>query len=503
MSRAMRFVAVIVLACGLGAALCAVASAAPGDTDRSFGREGFVNLSTEGSVRSYGEDMAVGPGGALYVLRSVEACPAFNGCPVDHRVDRLLANGSRDGSFGSAGTSTALAKTSTPADFNASLVVGPDGRTVVGWPDGRKLVLQRLNNDGTLDRAFGHDGTAEYDFGFPLSRALLALQADGKVVVVVEPESGYAGDAVVVGRFTAQGTFDPTFNGGAPVFTTLGSGFGGLTLMPTGGTVLGGPRCCSAAGRSVHVTRLDANGALDAGFGRGGSVFVDDVTDAAAVGAVAVLPSGQVYVVGSGQHDGDAFVLRLLANGKLDLRFGHHGITYMRRSHLQVAGAAVDHAGRLLVFGAAGHRLAVVRRLRDGHPDRTFAGGAVERLNARGGTDVVAGGLQGSSKLVVLANAGECSRTCPAPVNFLTRFIGGTARSRCAGKRATIVGTREDDELVGTRRRDVIVALAGDDVVRGGRGDDIICGGRGNDKLIGGPGRDVLRGGAGHNRLHQ
>jgi uncharacterized delta-60 repeat protein len=503
MSRALRFLGVVALASGLLASFCSVGSAAPADTDRSFGREGFVNLSTEGSVRSYGEDMAVGPGGTLYVLRSIESCPAFYTCQVDHRVDRLLANGSRDGSFGTAGTSFALGNTGTSADFSASLGVTPDGKAIVGWPDGRRLVLQRLNDDGTLDRTFGSGGTAEYDFGFPLSRARLALQGDGRIIAAVEPESGYAGDTVITARFTAGGSFDQTFNGGAPVFTTLGSGFGGLAPTPTGGAVLAGPRCCSAAGRSIHVTRLDANGALDAGFGREGNVFVDDVIDTAAVGAVVTLPNGGIYVVGSGQSRGEAFVLRLLANGKLDRRFGHRGIAYLRRSHLEVAGAATDHAGRLLVFGTAGEQLAVARRLRDGSPDRTFAGGSVERLSARGGTQVVAGGLQGASKLVVLGNAGECSRTCPAPLNFLARFIGGSATSRCAGRRATIVGTREDDELVGTRHRDVIVALAGDDVVRGRGGDDIICGGRGNDRLIGGAGRDVLRGGAGRNRLRQ
>lgn len=216
-----------------------------------------------------------------------------------------------------------------------------------------------------------------------------------------------------------------------------------------------------------------------------------------------VLPSGRIDVVGSGQRKGDAFALRLLPSGRLDHSFGHGGIAYMRGARLNVAGAAVDREGRLLVFGSSAGRLAVLRRLRNGRADPTFAGGSIERLGAHGATQTVAGGLQGGRKLVVLANAGECIRTCPAPLTFLVRFIGGSAAPHCGGHRATIVGTREDDELVGTRHRDVIVALAGDDVVRGRGGDDVICGGRGNDRLIGGPGRDTLRGGAGRNQLHQ
>jgi uncharacterized delta-60 repeat protein len=486
------------------APFCSVAGAAPGDTDRSFGREGFVNLDTEAPARAYGEDMAFGSGGMIYVLRSVESCSGSSSCSLEHRVERFLSNGSVDRSYGAGGTSSGLGvSTAKTPNLSASLGVGTDGRAVVAWIESGKLVLQRLGSSGAIDTSFGSAGTVKFDFGFPLGRARVAVQADGRIVVAAEPEAGYAGDAVVVARFTATGALDPAFGGGAPVLTALGSGFGGMSLSPAGALLLGGPRCCSSAGRAVHLVQIDASGAFQAGFGHEGQLFVDDVTDAVSVGAVVVLPSGRIYVVGSGQHKGDAFALRLLPGGKLDHSFGHGGIAYMRRSHLNVAGAAVDRAGRLLVFGSSLRRLAVLRRLSDGRPDPSFAGGAIERLSSRGGTQAVAGGLQDGSKLVVLANAGECSRECPVPLNFLVRFIGGTATSRCAGHRATIVGTREDDELIGTRRRDVIVALAGDDLVRGRGGDDVICGGRGNDKLIGGPGRDVLRGGAGHNRLHQ
>ncbi len=82
--------------------------------------------------------------------------------------------------------------------------------------------------------------------------------------------------------------------------------------------------------------------------------------------------------------------------------------------------------------------------------------------------------------------------------------------TRCAGQRATIVGTVRRDVIRGTRRRDVIAALAGNDLVRGLGGSDLIClgagadralGGPGADRILGGPGRDVLLGGAGRDRL--
>ena len=77
----------------------------------------------------------------------------------------------------------------------------------------------------------------------------------------------------------------------------------------------------------------------------------------------------------------------------------------------------------------------------------------------------------------------------------------GDAAPRCAGKKATIVGTARRDVLRGTRRADVIVALGGNDVVKGAAGNDIVCGGAGNDRLEGGAGRDRLFGEAGRDRL--
>ena len=94
----------------------------------------------------------------------------------------------------------------------------------------------------------------------------------------------------------------------------------------------------------------------------------------------------------------------------------------------------------------------------------------------------------------------------------------GPTVPRCAGKRATIVGTARRDLLRGTRRADVIVALGGNDRVKppaattwsaagparqpaGESGRDRLLGGPGNDHLTGGPGNDRLLGQSGRDRL--
>ncbi len=98
----------------------------------------------------------------------------------------------------------------------------------------------------------------------------------------------------------------------------------------------------------------------------------------------------------------------------------------------------------------------------------------------------------------------------PAPPPVAPPVGRPAAVVRCAGVRATIVGTSRRDVIRGTARSDVIAALGGNDTVRGLAGDDLIClgagndagdGGAGADRVLGQAGRDLLIGGPGTDRL--
>jgi Ca2+-binding RTX toxin-like protein len=128
------------------------------------------------------------------------------------------------------------------------------------------------------------------------------------------------------------------------------------------------------------------------------------------------------------------------------------------------------------------------------------ANGACVALQS-GSNDLAAGYGPDFVHVYLRALGAGCAETGALPA-------GATAprrmtRHRCAGRRATIVGTPGRDRLRGTRRADVIVALGGKDRVKAGRGRDLVCGGRGNDRLFGGRGRDRLIGGPGRDRTKQ
>ena len=90
---------------------------------------------------------------------------------------------------------------------------------------------------------------------------------------------------------------------------------------------------------------------------------------------------------------------------------------------------------------------------------------------------------------------------CSNATTYEERTIVPATPKRCAGVKATRVGTPGRNTITGTNKRDVIVALGGNDTVRGRGGNDLICLGGGNDKGLGGGGNDIIRGEGGRDTL--
>lgn len=506
-----RFICTLLLGLTCLGATGGSALAAPGDVDRTFGREGVVALADGQVDFAAALDMAIAPDDSIYVLRRVNACPAMS-CVMERLLTRLRPGGSIDSAFGSGGTTNVFGpRDQFSSGAFASLALSNDGKIIVAAVEQGDLLLARVNGDGSLDGSFGQAGIAKADLGIEANHVRVAVQGDGRLTIAADAQFAYRSSAVAVARYTPQGAPDPTFNGGAPVLTTLGSGFGGLGIVDNEKTLLAGPHCCELMGNAVHVARLDAAGLFDSAFAPRGQRFIDGVAKGAAVSALLVLPNGRIVIIGSGTRNEKGFALRLLPDGRLDRGFGHRGIAYMPGQFFGDLGVAVDEHRRLVLGGTArnpssrgeGDRLALLRRLPSGRQDRTFGGGGPVRLHSSEAAAFIAIGMQSHDRPVALAAVGDCFRACPSPRTTVVRYLGGISRARCLGQRATIVGTRNADRLVGTPRHDVIAAGAGNDVVRGRGRNDLICGGRGNDRLIGGGGKDRLLGGAGRNQIQQ
>jgi uncharacterized delta-60 repeat protein len=148
-------------------------------------------------------------------------------------VVRLRANGALDPDFDGDGRVT------LPGGGSANAVlVQPDRKIVVaGTTSTSQMAITRLNPDGSLDTAFGANGTTTVDFGSMDDFANAAvLQPDGKIVVC-----GYSqGDEdIAVVRLDPDGSLDASF--GSAGKATAGFGvatFGNAVALQANGRIV-------------------------------------------------------------------------------------------------------------------------------------------------------------------------------------------------------------------------------------------------------------------------
>src|ERR1051325_589532 len=132
------------------------------------------------------------------------------------------APGDLDPTFGNGGKVATEFHFAHPTD----VVVQADGKIVVCGTDESntaEFVLVRYHADGSLDTSFGNGGKVSTGLGQPFNYANgMAIQADGKIVV-----TGYAGahgpirDFAIV-RYETNGSLDTSFDGDGKVIIDMG-----------------------------------------------------------------------------------------------------------------------------------------------------------------------------------------------------------------------------------------------------------------------------------------
>lgn len=433
----------------LGAITAPAALAAPGVLDRSFGERGIVTLTPPvppaSSGRLVASAMAVGPSDEVFVLESGWTC-AKTACWRETLLQRFDPNGELDTSFGSGGTAHDI-----PAGVAISaLAVTPDGRPVVAGPLGEGVSLSRFTRSGSLDPTFGSQGTVLGSYGGTPSNLRIAVARNGGVVLAANiAGSSYGGDTLALARFLPNGEPDPSFGIGTGEmggrgWLTIPSDLhlGGLGVSNSGQIALGATGCCPRRNLAYESRRLP-KGKLIGHLRQAMPWTRFKVGGGARVSSVIALPNGKVYLVGVAGRA--AFAAKLLRNGKLERRYGRHGVVRIRAMNAERVApvALVDEAGRLVIAGkkeipgdeeGAGDLL-VVRRQPRGGRDRSFGNGSVVDFTSLGLGNVlstpVSIGLQSTGRIVVAGERSEaCIRTCPPPRSALVRLLGGSAKRK-------------------------------------------------------------------------
>jgi uncharacterized delta-60 repeat protein len=216
---------------------------------------------------------------------------------------------------------------------------------------------RRLMSAGALDTSFAGTGKTTLNFGSGVSVTALdvALQSDGKSVVVGKSSTG----DIALARFNPDGSSDTTFgpNHNGKVLTHVGyadlaCAGEAVAIMPgTGSIVVAGSAWFMRPEygfrrTSMVLVRYDANGSLarynaiaQTNFGAN---FYAEAKD------LAVQSDGKIVVAGTyaNDNDSDMFVARFNSNFATDGSFGSGGVRIMGFGGDDVAEAlAIDYSG--------------------------------------------------------------------------------------------------------------------------------------------------------------
>ena len=176
---------------------------APAGLDSSFGTAAGPPTNFTDTDRA--DAMIVQPDGKIVVAGT------WDGGAADFAIARYNTDGSLDTSFSGDGRANLTFGAGTfggverahglARQTDDKLVVV--GQTDAGGGVADNFAIARLKTDGTLDETFSGDGKLVVDFGFHDEAHAVAIQPDGKIVVV-----GQAASDIAVLRLLADGTLD-------------------------------------------------------------------------------------------------------------------------------------------------------------------------------------------------------------------------------------------------------------------------------------------------------
>jgi uncharacterized delta-60 repeat protein len=256
---------------------------------------GAPDRATRVLLQSDGKIVLAGTATTVYTPSSDDSAMA---------LVRLNADGSLDAGFGTGARAVAEF---APLDFGLAAALQGDGKIVVAGrvsdsrSDDARFGVARFNADGSLDTGFGSAGKVRInELGEAVS---MALQPDGRLVFAMARRAPGGSLAFGVARLNADGSVDTGFgagNGAAMLDVSSGNDAPtAMALQADGRIVVVGSSLNTSTSFDFVVARFLADGLPDTAFGSGGFHSLDFFGGRDGAYDLLVQPDGKLLVSGS------------------------------------------------------------------------------------------------------------------------------------------------------------------------------------------------------------
>lgn len=295
-----------------------------GQIDNTFGRNGIlVKDTTQGNTQFY--TTRIQKDGKV-----VAAGLSWNGSKFEPIIARFNNNnGSLDSTFGSNGSQLLNIDS---GEYAIAMELQQDGKIVLGivtYYGNGKVIITRLNSNGSPDYTFGDSSIASlnfYNYSTLAGDRTLAIQTDGKIVVAAYTSGD---NPTVIERFTNAGILDTSFNHTGILLSDVWVPQS-LVIQADNKLVVGGSNN-SDYNYSI-ISRYNTDGSPDKSFGTpyGSNQYIFSGNYLSHLNTMALQPDGKIvaggYIEDISGSNSRIFIARFKENGEYDSTFAVNGL---------------------------------------------------------------------------------------------------------------------------------------------------------------------------------
>lgn len=255
-----------------------------------------------------------------------------------------------------------------PLNNGKKLVVGFMKSAIETNPFNR-LMVSRLNEDGSFDPDFGFQGQVVFDFGsnWPEENNRIVVQSDGKILVGFHYQNqAESNRKIAVLRLSDDGSLDVTFGVNGIRVLELTDDYigelGQLKVLENDSILIVGKSFVQS--EDFLICRLTSSGNLDADFGENGirtiniaDLYSGNAFTQDAIRDVVISQNNELFLAGYSSNPSSGLaqgcVLKLHANGSIDSSFGSNGVMLFSelQRHVDFSKILLDSDNNLLLVG--------------------------------------------------------------------------------------------------------------------------------------------------------